>query len=100
MILSNQVRCHKCGDEPFSANRHDFKYCKCGSIAVDGGMDYLRRIGDSTHVYEEMSIVIPDEAFKAAIEAIKWAKDTDRNELGILCAVARALRDNGVKLCT
>ena|SRR6476661_3513476 len=98
MILSNQVRCNACKDTPFSAHVHDFKYCECGAVAVDGGLHYLRRVFRSPAEYEELSIEIPDEAKKAAIERIKWAKETGRNELGILCAVAIALRDNGVKL--
>lgn len=101
MILSNQVECLKCGDKPFSANRHDFKSCKCGSISVDGGMDYLRRVGDfSLEATKEISIEISSEACEAAKKEIKWALDSGRNELGILCAVARALRDNGVQLKT
>jgi predicted Abi (CAAX) family protease len=99
MILSNQVRCNKCGDEPFSAHVHDFKQCSCGNVAVDGGMEYLRRVGNLLD-YTDMSIEIPREAAKAAIEQIEWALITCRNELGILCAVARALRDNGVMLTT
>jgi hypothetical protein len=45
-ILKNKIRCNKCGDEIESTNRHDFKFCKCGAVAVDGGLDYLRRCGD------------------------------------------------------
>lgn len=97
MILSNQVRCFKCEDTPFSGNRHDFRTCKCGNVSVDGGMDYLRRVFE-TKDYEDISIEINDEAYRASKEAIKWAIETDRNELGILCAVARALRDNGVTI--
>ena len=33
--------------------RHDFKCCKGGAVAVDGGTDYLRRIG-SKDDYEEL----------------------------------------------
>lgn len=97
MILSNQVKCGKCGDAPYSASVHDFRSCKCGAICVDGGMDYLRRVGDISGA-TEMSISVPDNAAKAAIEAIDWARSNDRNSLGILCAAARALRDNGVNL--
>lgn len=96
-ILSNQVRCNMCDDTPFSANRHDFKSCKCGAIAVDGGMSYLRRVGAIDN-YTDMSIEIPDEAVKQAIAAIVWAQESGRNPLGILCAVARALRDSGVDM--
>ena len=42
-ILLNAARCAKCGDVLVSKTRHDFKFCKCGSIAVDGGTDYLKR---------------------------------------------------------
>lgn len=97
MILSNQVKCNRCGDMPFSRHVHNMVSCRCGNVAVDGGMNYLRRVFN-TQDYEEMSIEIPNEAAKAAIDSIKWAKKTGRNELGILCAVARALRDNGVAL--
>lgn len=99
MILSNQLECLACGDKPFSAHRHDFKYCTGGHVAVDGGMDYLRRVGDFRNT-KDTSIEIPDTAARAAIDAIKWANNTGRNEFGVLCAVARALRDNGVHLVT
>lgn len=96
-ILSNQVRCQKCGDAPYSANRHDFKSCQCGAISVDGGMDYLRRVGD-IHGYDDLSIEIPKEASVAAMAKIEWAIETGRNPLGVLCAVAIGLRDAGVDL--
>ena len=91
MILSNQIRCLKCGDTPYSASRHDFKYCKCGAVAVDGGMDYLKRTGTE---YEEMAISMDDEKLKAVCLEVEEAIDTGRNALGIVCAVMRALRDN------
>ena len=30
-----------------------FKFCKCGAVAVDGGKDYLRRVG-SKEDYDEL----------------------------------------------
>lgn len=53
MIIRNSVRCRKCGDEIESKHRHDFVWCSCRSVAVDGGKDYLRRVGAA---YEETSI--------------------------------------------
>ena len=91
-ILSNQVKCLKCGDEPYSASVHDFKSCKCGAIAVDGGQDYLKRVGD-LESYEEISIELDREAVDLAVAAIEEAQETGRNAFGILCAVARTLRD-------
>lgn len=45
-ILRNSARCKKCKDEIQSVHRHDFKWCKCGAIFVDGGNSYLRGGGD------------------------------------------------------
>jgi hypothetical protein len=98
MIVVNQIRCKKCEDTPFSASRHDFKYCKCGAVAVDGGQEYLRRVGD-IHNCEDMSYSLPIDVVKACKEAVVWAKETKRNDFGIALAVIRALKDNN-KLIT
>ncbi len=42
----NRARCRKCQDIVESKHRHDFVQCKCGAIAVDGGTDYWRGVGD------------------------------------------------------
>ncbi len=42
----NAAMCRKCGDLVASTHRHHFAECGCGSIAVDGGSDYNRRVGD------------------------------------------------------
>lgn len=41
-ILVNKIRCKRCGEVIESTDRHDFKFCKCGAVAVDGGTDYLK----------------------------------------------------------
>lgn len=51
-IIKNKAKCAKCGDTIESKHRHDFVYCECGAIAVDGGKDYLRRIGELTSFIE------------------------------------------------
>lgn len=35
-------KCKSCKDLVYSRARHDFRYCSCGEIAVDGGFDYTR----------------------------------------------------------
>lgn len=55
-IIKNAIRCKKCGDVIESKFVHDFKFCSCGSSAVDGGHDYLRRCGDREN-WEELSEV-------------------------------------------
>lgn len=49
----NRIKCLKCKDVVESLHTHDFKYCKCGAVAADGGNDYHRRIGNKED-YEEM----------------------------------------------
>ena len=91
MILVNQIRCKKCGDEPFSSHVHDFVYCKCGAVAVDGGMHYLKRAGNPDD-YEDMSYSMDDKIISECVDAVKWGHETGRNELGIVLAVIRALK--------
>ena len=42
-IIVNKAKCRKCGEIIESKYRHDFVTCKCGTIAIDGGKDYLKR---------------------------------------------------------
>lgn len=59
-VIVNKIRCRDCGDVVESKHRHDFKYCKCGAIAVDGGREYLRRVG-KLEAIEELSETIAAE---------------------------------------
>jgi len=36
------IKCKHCGDVITSTHVHDFKYCKCGKVFIDGGDEYLR----------------------------------------------------------
>lgn len=45
MKITNAVKCKRCGDIIYSRARHDFRYCSCKNIAIDGGFDYVRIIG-------------------------------------------------------
>lgn len=64
-IIRNAIRCKHCGDVIESYHVHDFKFCSCGSCAVDGGHDYLRRCFKSSPEddYEDLSEseVIPEK---------------------------------------
>ena len=35
-------KCPKCSAVVFSRTRHDYRWCPCKAIAVDGGLDYAR----------------------------------------------------------
>ena len=92
-IIQNELECKKCGDIIYSAYRHDFKYCKCGSVAVDGGTDYLRRAGEIEDIVER-SMYMDVDALSDCKDAIRWAEATGRNELGTTLAIIRTLRQH------
>lgn len=50
-ILTNKI---KCDDILESKTPNDFKRCPCGKVAIDGGHEYLKRIGNE-EVYIELS---------------------------------------------
>lgn len=41
-LIRNVIKCNHCGDIIESKHRHDFRECKCGTVFVDGGLDYCR----------------------------------------------------------
>lgn len=53
-ITKNAARCKKCGEVVESDHVYAFVQCSCGKIAVDGGHEYLRRIG-SRDDFDELS---------------------------------------------
>lgn len=53
-IISNKIKCKKCGNIIESKSTNDYKSCSCGAVAVDGGIDYLKRIGNEED-YEKLS---------------------------------------------
>lgn len=64
-ILVNKIKCNHCGDIIESRYTHDFKYCKCGCVAVDGGREYLKRsFMNSTDDYTELSKYVEEKETK------------------------------------
>jgi hypothetical protein len=93
MIIQNAVTCLGCGDFIVSKHRHDFVTCTCGSISVDGGQAYLRRVGSLTPgSYVDESWELPDDLYRQCADAVEEAIDTNRNKFGIANAVLRRLR--------
>lgn len=60
-IVRNSALCYNCGEEVESKHRHDFKWCSCGNLAVDGGLDYLKRSGGHLGKIKDTSIVEGEE---------------------------------------
>ena len=54
-VTHSAVYCLDCGTIIYSRTRHDFRFCKCKKVAVDGGFDYLKVSFDK----EDRMIVFP-----------------------------------------
>lgn len=54
-IKTNKIQCKFCGDIIESMNVHDFKFCKCKRVAVDGGHYYLKRCFQKKDDFLELS---------------------------------------------
>ena len=63
-VLVNRAQCKLCDDVIESTSGHDFKYCNCGEIFVDGGLSYLRRGARSFDNFIDLSEVV-EEAYDA-----------------------------------
>lgn len=68
----NAARCDRCGDEIESVHRHDFKWCSCGALAVDGGLAYTRRLFTPGIPWTELSTGFPEvfntEDYRKAVQ--------------------------------
>ena len=54
-IIRNMICCNFCGEEIESKTAHDYRRCRCGRVAVDGGHEYLRRCYHEKSDYTELS---------------------------------------------
>lgn len=57
-LKRNKIRCRHCGDIIESISEHDFKRCMCGKVAVDGGLEYGKRLypgGMEDEHFEDLS---------------------------------------------
>lgn len=95
IIVSNSIKCKKCGDKIFSTHVHDFKNCKCGEVFVDGGTSYLRRGAEDMDNIIERSITMDRKVVDDVVMAVTWALDNKKNARGIAYAVIRVLEEAG-----
>ena len=54
-VIRNRIKCRFCGDIIESKSTHDFKWCSCGRVFVDGGHEYARRGFKERDDYEELA---------------------------------------------
>lgn len=84
IIAVNRVYCKKCKDTPISHHGHDFTSCKCGAIAVDGGPNYLRRVGDLNCYIEFSEYDYRERIVDESITGTMYRDMADRGEIKIL----------------
>ena len=65
-IVRNRIKCLSCDEVIESFTVHDFKFCSCEKVFVDGGKDYIRRGGDLMG-YEELSEYEEEEMVKSNV---------------------------------
>lgn len=58
-IIRNIMRCRKCGDVIESRYTHEMVWCKCNSVAIDGGKEYQRLTGERENI--DMSLSVYEE---------------------------------------
>lgn len=61
-LLLNAIQCLSCQETIVSSHRHDFKTCKCGSVSVDGGLEYTRRAFKDRNGYVERCAYVFDNS--------------------------------------
>lgn len=88
--LCNKIRCPVCEEVIQSYHRHDFKFCKCESVAVDGGADYLRRVSDGK--WEELS-VIDDENHETRRNNLVWGVNYTKEMVRLEVTEWRLIKD-------
>jgi hypothetical protein len=42
LLTIKAIECHECGDTVYSRTHQDFRECTCGSISVNGGLQYFK----------------------------------------------------------
>lgn len=60
-LIKNSIQCLKCNTVLVSRYRHDFQRCPCGSVFIDGGLDYQRAGGNSEDI-RDLSVWEPEES--------------------------------------
>lgn len=68
VIVRNSATCLACGDHIESKHRHQMTTCACGNIFVDGGTEYLRRGFAEGALFEDTSILAPEEPRSHVLE--------------------------------
>jgi hypothetical protein len=89
-ILVNMAKCRKCEEIIVSTHRHDFRYCKCGAISVDGGTAYLKRSFTNFSDIIEMS-----EHEEYEREEFDWETKRREQDMDLKIHLIKTARESG-----
>jgi hypothetical protein len=64
MKTVNAIECQKCNEIIWSRWTHDMHSCGCGAVAIDGGQDYCRILGNRED-WEPKALQLEDKLFDA-----------------------------------
>lgn len=73
-MIKTAIHCLKCGDVIISRAQHDFHYCSCDSVAIDGGDSYMRCLYKEGAKFKMATIDIPYTS-KQLYDDWNWRKD-------------------------
>lgn len=76
-IIENKIECKHCSSVIVSTGRNDLVLCKCGLCGVDGGLDYIRRIGNRED-FIELSRFLPELSNSPVDPLVRVNKESDR----------------------
>lgn len=100
-ILKNSIICKNCFEMVTSRSNHDYRVCKCGRVAVDGGLEYCKITGSdyidavitSDDYHEKIRVNFEWGSFgKNGDESLKYIKLCDMN----LSHIASILETQGL----
>jgi len=73
-LVKNKAQCKLCLDIIESKHRHDFNFCSCSNLAVDGGYDYIKRSYDDPETIIELSEY---ESYEVNSDDEDWEDEDD-----------------------
>ena len=73
------IKCKKCGDIIYSRANHDFRWCSCHSVAVDGGQNGFGSITGSAKNWEFIKVEV-----NTTLKYLYDDWNTGRNKFGLI----------------
>lgn len=71
--MRNRIRCLKCHTIIESRHRHDFVWCPCHAVYIDGGLDYKRMGGDLSKI-----MIVQDDDTELPLKEYEDGLSTER----------------------